>query len=184
MNDYIVEDGSFINSIVGEDTLFKGELNLSGLLRIDGDYSGVIRTSGKVLIGKNGRAECSIYAGTVVVGGVIKGNIYASEKVIVLSTGMVIGNIHTPRLIVEEGVIFHGECFINKDYTLEMDQTDQDKRETGKGEEHKDAKEDEKDAGEEEIMQSDSEASLPDNTEEITEEKIAGEKKEISAWKG
>jgi cytoskeletal protein CcmA (bactofilin family) len=119
MSDHIVEDGSFINSIVGEDTFFRGELNLSGLLRIDGDYSGVIRTTGKVLIGKNGRAECTIYAGTVVVGGVIKGNVHSSEKVIILSTGMVIGNIHTPRLIVEEGVILNGECKIDKEYRLD-----------------------------------------------------------------
>jgi cytoskeletal protein CcmA (bactofilin family) len=115
MGDHIVEDGAFINSIVGEGTRFRGELDLNGLLRIDGDYSGVIRTPDKVLVGKNGRAECSIYAGTIVIGGVVKGNIYASEKIIILTTGMVIGNITTPRLVVEEGVILDGECRIVKD---------------------------------------------------------------------
>ena len=119
MGDHIVEDGAFINSIVGEGTRFRGELDLNGLLRIDGDYSGVIRTPDKVLVGKNGRAECSIYAGTIVIGGVVKGNIYSSEKIIILSTGMVIGNIVTPRLIVEEGVILDGECRIAKDVNLE-----------------------------------------------------------------
>ena len=119
MGDHIVEDGAFINSIVGEGTRFRGELDLNGLLRIDGDYSGVIRTPDKVLVGKNGRAECSIYAGTIVVGGVVKGNIYSSEKIIILTTGMVIGNVMTPRLIVEEGVILDGECRITKDVNIE-----------------------------------------------------------------
>lgn len=113
MSDHIAEDGSFINSIVGEGTRFKGELDLNGLLRIDGDYSGTIRTPGKVLVGKNGRAECSIFAGTVVVGGVVKGDINSTEKVIVLSTGMIIGNVTTPRLIVEEGVILNGKCSVH-----------------------------------------------------------------------
>jgi cytoskeletal protein CcmA (bactofilin family) len=113
MSDNIAEDGSFINSIVGEGTRFKGELDLNGLLRIDGDYSGTIRTPGKVLVGKNGRAECSIFAGTVVVGGVVKGDIHSTEKVIVLSTGMILGNVTTPRLIVEEGVILNGECTVH-----------------------------------------------------------------------
>ena len=112
MSDHLEADGSFINSIVGEGTRFEGMLELSGLLRIDGDFSGNIRTSGKVLVGKNGRAECTIDAGTVVIGGIVKGNIFSTEKVIILSTGIVIGNINTPRLIVEEGVILHGNCLI------------------------------------------------------------------------
>jgi cytoskeletal protein CcmA (bactofilin family) len=112
MSDHFSPDGSFINSIVGEGTRFKGELRVSGLLRIDGDFSGEIETAGKVLVGKNGRAECTINAETVVIGGVVRGNIVSSDKVVILSTGMLIGNVSTPRLIVEEGVIVHGKCMI------------------------------------------------------------------------
>lgn len=118
MSDHFVTDGSFINSIVGEGTAFRGDLKLNGLLRIDGDFSGSITTDGKILIGKNGRAECTIKAGTVVVGGVIRGNISSNEKVIILSTGMVIGNISTPRLIVEEGVVLNGNCVISRSHTI------------------------------------------------------------------
>ncbi len=131
MSDHIVEDGAFINSIVGEGTRFRGELDLNGLLRIDGDYSGVIRTPDKVLVGKNGRAECTIYAGEVVIGGVIKGDVYSNEKVIIRSTGMVIGNIYTPRLIVEEGVILNGTYKINKNFNPLEDR----EKESGKEEE-------------------------------------------------
>jgi cytoskeletal protein CcmA (bactofilin family) len=110
LSDTHVTDDAFINSIIGEGTKFKGEFDLNGLLRIDGDFTGVIRTKGKVLVGKNGRAECTLNAGTVVVGGVVRGEIFSTEKVTILSTGLVIGNITTPRLIIEEGVIFNGSC--------------------------------------------------------------------------
>ncbi len=112
MSDPRITDDAFINSIIGEGTRFKGEFDLNGLLRIDGDFTGVIRTRGKVLVGRNGRAECTLNAGTVVVGGVLRGEIISTEKVIILSTGLVLGNITTPRLIVEEGVIFNGSCRI------------------------------------------------------------------------
>ncbi len=112
MSDTNVTDDAFINSIIGEGTRFKGEFDLNGLLRIDGDFTGVIRTRGKVLVGKNGRAECTLNAGTVVVGGVLRGEVFATEKVHILSTGLVLGNISTPRLIIEEGVIFNGSCRI------------------------------------------------------------------------
>jgi cytoskeletal protein CcmA (bactofilin family) len=112
LSDTHVTDDAFINSIIGEGTRFKGEFDLNGLLRIDGDFTGIIRTKGKVLVGRNGRAECTLNAGTVVIGGVLRGEIFASEKVTILSTGLVIGTIETPRLIVEEGVILNGSCKI------------------------------------------------------------------------
>jgi cytoskeletal protein CcmA (bactofilin family) len=115
MSDILVPDGSYINSIIGEGTRFNGEFDLNGLLRVDGDFSGTVRTKGKVLIGKNGRAECTIYAGTVVIGGIVRGNIFAEEKVVILSTGIVLGNVTSPRFIVEEGVIFNGNCRILQD---------------------------------------------------------------------
>jgi len=108
-----VPEESLINSIVGEGTHFRGNLELSGLLRIDGDYSGTIHTSGKVVIGKNGRVDCTINAGTVVVGGVLRGAVYATEKVIILSSALVIGIVHAPRLIAEEGVLIDGEFRIH-----------------------------------------------------------------------
>jgi cytoskeletal protein CcmA (bactofilin family) len=116
MSDILVPDGSYINSIIGEGTRFTGEFDLNGLLRVDGDFSGTVRTKGKVLIGKNGRAECTIYAGTVVIGGIVRGNIFADEKVVILSTGIVLGNVTSPRFIVEEGVIFNGNCRILQEH--------------------------------------------------------------------
>ncbi len=105
-------DDAFVNSIVGEGTHFRGHLELAGLLRIDGDFSGSIRTAGRVLIGRNGRADCTIQAGTVVVGGVLRGTIHSTEKVIVLSSALIIGDIYSPRLIVEDGVILDGTFVI------------------------------------------------------------------------
>ena len=112
MSNYLSEEGTFINSLIGEGSLFVGDISLKGLLRIDGDFKGAIKDGGKVLIGKSGRAEASIHAGTVVIGGVLRGNVAADDKVVILSTGMVIGNITAPRLLVEDGVVLNGNCVI------------------------------------------------------------------------
>jgi len=104
-----------INSIIGIGTRFQGDLDLQGLLRIDGDFEGNVRTSGRVLVGKSGRARCLIEADTVVIGGVVRGDVKASSKVVLLSTCIVIGNIRSPELIVEEGVLLHGHCTVSED---------------------------------------------------------------------
>jgi len=112
MSEQLDLNGVFINSIIGEGAAFSGDISMSGLFRIDGDFKGNIEKADKVLIGRNGRAECSIHAGTVVVGGVVKGDICSTEKVVVLSTGMVLGNVSTRRLLVEDGVVLNGRCKI------------------------------------------------------------------------
>ena len=113
MSDSQVHHTSLLNSIIGEGTSFKGEFDLNGLLRIDGDFFGTIRTQGQIIVGLNGRARCNIYAESVVVGGMVSGNIFATDKVVILSTGLMIGNISTPRLIIEEGVTYNGNCRIS-----------------------------------------------------------------------
>jgi len=114
MKNYL-ENQTLVNTIIGSGTKFRGDLDLHGLLRIDGDFEGNIETDGRILVGKKGRAQCALEAETVVVGGIIKGNIKARRKVVLLSTCVMIGNINTPELIVEEGVLLHGHCTVSKD---------------------------------------------------------------------
>jgi cytoskeletal protein CcmA (bactofilin family) len=111
------ENGAFVNTIIGEGTTLRGDFELSGLLRIDGVFSGSVRSTGKVLIGRNGTGMCDIFAGNVVIGGKLQGNVVATEQITLLSTGEVTANLQTPRLVVEEGVIFNGRCAVieNKD---------------------------------------------------------------------
>ncbi len=93
----------FVNTIIGEGSRVRGELFGVKVLRIDGSFSGSIKTTGKVLIGKLGRAECSIVAKTVVIGGVFDGDITASERVKALSTSKVCGSVVAKRFVAEEG---------------------------------------------------------------------------------
>src|SRR4030042_899511 len=101
-----------INSILGENTYLKGHFIIKGPLRIDGNFSGKIDSTGKVIIGKNGRAECMLIAKVVIIGGTVKGDVYAEENVLVLKTGEVIGNIYSASITMEDGVIFNGKCKI------------------------------------------------------------------------
>jgi len=107
-------EDNIVNSIIGEGSEFKGEFKINGLLRIDGKFKGTIETEGKVLIGQSGEALTDIRARLVVIGGSVRGNIFATERVIFLSSGKITGNIITPSLIMEEGVMFEGSCTINK----------------------------------------------------------------------
>jgi len=103
-----------VNSIIGEGTKFRGDFELNGLLRIDGAFEGTIESEGKVLVGRHGSAIAPfIKARAVVIGGTVKGNITATEMVTILSTGSVDGDIVTPRLLAEEGVLLNGQVTVH-----------------------------------------------------------------------
>ena len=50
MGDGQIADATLLNSIIGEGTRLRGEFGIDGLLRIDGDFCGTIRTTGKILV--------------------------------------------------------------------------------------------------------------------------------------
>ena len=104
--------GIISNSVIGRDNAFSGEFRSDGLLRIDGDFRGIVRGVGTVLVGERGRIVGDVYAKSVRIGGKIKGNVYALERVDILSTGKLIGDLCTKRCQAEEGMIFTGKGMI------------------------------------------------------------------------
>jgi cytoskeletal protein CcmA (bactofilin family) len=112
----IPEDVS-INTIIGLGSFIRGDLKISGFIRIDGDLDGSLETGGKVIVGESARIRGDIRARVITVGGVVQGDIVAPEGVIILSSGLVIGNILTKRLVVEESVVLNGSCFAVDDQT-------------------------------------------------------------------
>ncbi len=103
-----------VNSLIGVGSEFRGEFKVKDLLRIDGYFKGSIVTEGKVLIGQTGVVETDIKAEIVVVGGEVRGSIFASKRVILLSTCKLVGDIVTSSFLVEEGGVFNGHCTINQ----------------------------------------------------------------------
>jgi cytoskeletal protein CcmA (bactofilin family) len=108
-NPYAMDgEGSF--TFLGKGSQFKGIIRFEGTIRIDGRLEGEIHTKGTLVVGEYAIIEGDVSADVVISGGRVTGNIVASEKVQLLSTGVVLGTIKTPLLTVEEGVRFMGNC--------------------------------------------------------------------------
>lgn len=102
-----------LNSVIGEGSIFKGKFYINGSLQIDGRFEGEIKTKDQVIIGELGKVKTDITAKKVIVGGTLIGNIEAEEEVELLATGRVLGNIRTPKVNIEEGVVVKGEISIS-----------------------------------------------------------------------
>jgi cytoskeletal protein CcmA (bactofilin family) len=94
---------------IGRSLHVKGELSGNEDLAIEGKVEGKITLNGySVTIGETGQAAAEIHAKSVVVGGLVKGDINADERVEVLATGTMVGDIRAPRVILVDGCKFKG----------------------------------------------------------------------------
>lgn len=107
---YLVTEHGTISTILGKDTYFNGVLMFKKPLQIAGQFVGEIISDGFLYISETAVVKANIKAHTVIVGGKVTGNVIATERLEVLSTGKVNGNIKTAKLQIADGVIFDGNC--------------------------------------------------------------------------
>ncbi|HNP34787.1 MAG TPA: polymer-forming cytoskeletal protein [Woeseiaceae bacterium] len=96
-------------SVIGPTLRFKGELSANEDLVIEGQIEGTIAHQDKNLtIGKEGRVRADIHAKIVEILGQVEGDVRGDEIVRLHKTAAVIGNIYSPRIVMEDGANFSG----------------------------------------------------------------------------
>ena len=97
-------------TVFQNDSFFRGNIEYSVPLKILGKYEGDIKGNEILNIGSEATVEANIDTSEIIVFGKIIGNITAQYKVELKKGSQVIGNIRTPKLLMEEDVIFDGQC--------------------------------------------------------------------------
>jgi cytoskeletal protein CcmA (bactofilin family) len=100
---------------IGKSIVFKGELSGDEDLVIDGRVEGHIQLpSHQLTIGAHGKVTAEVQAKCVIIVGTIAGNVNATERVEVQASGVVDGDICSPRLLVQEGAAVNGAIEMGK----------------------------------------------------------------------
>jgi cytoskeletal protein CcmA (bactofilin family) len=108
------KDFSF-NTIIGPNTSVQGDVTAGGFTRVDGNVRGDMDAKGRIVIGERARMKSNITGTAITIGGVVQGNVLASERLVVLSTGLVIGDVITRRIQIDEGCVIHGKITVCRD---------------------------------------------------------------------
>ena len=105
-----IKEGT-LSGFVGSGTLVTGEASFKAMMRVDGQLSGRITSSGGTLvIGTNGRVDANIEVAVATIHGTVNGDIIATQRLELGRSAKVSGNIQTPSLMIEQGAIFEGSC--------------------------------------------------------------------------
>jgi cytoskeletal protein CcmA (bactofilin family) len=100
---------SDLNALLGRGSEFEGKLTFEGTVRIDGKFTGTIVTNDVLVIGEGAKVAAEITCGSIIVHGEINGNVKARTLVELHTPARVRGNIETPALMIEKGVMFEGQ---------------------------------------------------------------------------
>lgn len=103
------EQSTRVHATIGATIRIKGDVTGEENLTIDGTVEGTVTVKEHSLqIGKNGRLNADVYAKIVRIEGHVEGNLHAEEQVVIRASGVVRGNIVSPRLTMEDGCSFKG----------------------------------------------------------------------------
>jgi cytoskeletal protein CcmA (bactofilin family) len=96
-------------AVIGPGICITGDISGDENLIIEGKVDGKIRLEAhQVDIGQSGRVNADITAKVIKIAGEVRGDLNGTEKVVILRSGNVHGNIIAPRMTLEDGAIFKG----------------------------------------------------------------------------
>lgn len=101
-----------ITTLLGRGATFEGKLTFEGTVRIDGRFKGEVFSDDVLVIGEGAIVEAEIDIGEVIIQGTVVGNIKAKRSIEIHAPGRVKGDLHTPSLQIDKGVIFEGRSFM------------------------------------------------------------------------
>jgi cytoskeletal protein CcmA (bactofilin family) len=93
-----------------ENTKITGVIETSGDIRIDGALEGSVISTGRVVVGLKGKIKGDLHCVCVDISGRMKGNVMASDVLILKEKSVFIGEMTTQKLIIESGATFNGIC--------------------------------------------------------------------------
>ena len=105
------EDNARIATVIGKGSKVVANCQIEGRIRVEGDLKGQVTSNG-VVIGASGEVEADIKTGEATIDGKLVGNMEATDSIRLGKNSVVIGEIKSSRLFVEEGAVLKGNCDI------------------------------------------------------------------------
>jgi cytoskeletal protein CcmA (bactofilin family) len=107
-------DNQKIETILGEGTTLKGDIVSSGIIRLDGKFTGNVVGS-NVIIGKAAIIEADIKCAELTIYGKVRGNVIAERNIEIQPGGELVGDIKASSSNIMKGAHFSGSCELRSD---------------------------------------------------------------------
>ena len=101
---------------IGKSIAIKGELSGSEDVYLDGELEGRVELlDGRLTVGPDGRIRANLQAPKILIRGRVDGNLYGSDRVDLKKSAILVGDIYTPRITIEDGACLKGNVRSQED---------------------------------------------------------------------
>lgn len=114
-------DPEQLDTLIGKEISAEGTLDSEGDIQVNGQFQGEIKSNGDVIVAEHAKVKADITATNVYVAGEVDGNIAATERLEILETGRVNGNVASQALSIEPGGILKGSSTMTEVAETEPD---------------------------------------------------------------
>ena len=92
--------------------VFRGKLKFEGTLYLDSSFEGeIFSRTGVLCIGKNSKVITNVViCDTLIIEGILKGNVNVSNKVYLNSGCKIYGDVKTKKIFINDDIVFDGKC--------------------------------------------------------------------------
>lgn len=97
-----------LTGMIDKGSEFEGTLAFQGTFRIGGSFRGQIFTEDVLIVGNGAQVWADAEVGVLILSGKFEGNVRAKSRVEIHRPAIFKGNIKTPSLMVDDGVVFEG----------------------------------------------------------------------------
>src|SRR5262249_61253578 len=101
-----------VTTLLGRGAAFEGKLTFDGTVRVDGRFKGEVFSDDVLVIGEGAVVEAEIDIGEIIIQGTVIGNIKAKRSIEIHAPGKGKGDLHTPSMQIDNGVVFEGRSFM------------------------------------------------------------------------
>ena len=101
-----------MNSMVGQDAVFQGDIKLDEGIIVYGTVYGNIQSKGAVRVSRTGKVHGDISGSDIHIGGNVEGDVVVENRAVLGEASLLNGNLTYKSLIIEEGAQFQRQTII------------------------------------------------------------------------
>ncbi len=107
------EDGGSSETIIANGVKVEGDFASPGNVRIEGIVKGKVKAEGSLLVTETASIEADVEASSATVAGALHGDIKIGDKLEIMATARIYGNVSCRNLSVESGALISGNCQVS-----------------------------------------------------------------------
>jgi cytoskeletal protein CcmA (bactofilin family) len=101
---------------IGKSIVIKGDVSGGGNVYWDGELEGRVELKENAfVVGPNGRIRANLQAPSILIQGRVDGDLHGFERTELKRSAIIVGDIHTPRIAIEDGASLEGNVHVHKD---------------------------------------------------------------------